>query len=97
MKNYIRREGYLNRHNEPLPNERVVINIAYEDSDGEHKFLCEWKPYDPTEYVDVPPEFRPIKGYLGTAEVISGKHKGIGFHAWDQNDSEFIYYQLTEL
>ena len=36
----------------------------------------------------------PGVGYLGTARVISGKHKDIGFHAWEQNDYEFVYYSL---
>ena len=35
----------------------------------------------------------PCEGYLGTAKVIEGRYTGIGFHAWEQNDSEFIFHK----
>jgi hypothetical protein len=35
------------------------------------------------------------EGYLGTAKVIKGRYVGIGFHAWEQNNSEFIWYAVV--
>lgn len=35
-------------------------------------------------------ENMPSKGYLGTAKIDEGMYKGVGFHAWEQNNSEFI-------
>lgn len=89
MKNLKNREGYKNRHTDELPKEACIIKIIHEDSFGEAIFLCEWKPFNEQEYTN---KMLPDKGYLGTAEVISGTFKGIGFNAWQQNNSEFIYY-----
>jgi len=35
------------------------------------------------------------EGYLGTVKVIEGRYVGIGFHAWEQNNSEFIWYAVV--
>lgn len=73
-------KGFLNRHKNPLPNEKCIIKIFHEGI----VFITEWEPRDSDSTAD--------KGYLGTARVISGEFKGIGFHAWEQNDHEFLYY-----
>ena len=83
--------AYLNRKEHPLPTERSLIRILKEDTDGWHEHVCEWKPHHPSMWPHARP--KPAEGYLGTAKVI-GKWEGIGFHAWEQNDSEFVYYEL---
>lgn len=89
MKNLQHRQGFKNRHTDGLPNRVCPIYIVKEDEDGEHLYLCEWTPYNPDNYA---PNDQPAPGYLGTAKVIFGRYKGIGFHCWEQNDYEFIYY-----
>lgn len=92
-KNLAKREGWKNRHAERLPNQKEVINITVKDIDGEHNFLCDWDPFDKGRYND---KNMPSQGYLGTATVIDGKSKGIGFHAWEQNNSEFVYWNVGQ-
>lgn len=92
-KNLEKREGFLNRHVVGLPKQKAVIKIVTKDIDGEHIDLCEWSPFDPNNYKGAT---LPGKDFLGTAKVIEGKFPGIGigFHAWECNNSEFIYYSL---
>ena len=93
-KNLEKREGFLNRHVDGLPKQKVVMKVVTNDSQGEHIDLCEWRPFDPKNYkegVEI-----PGKDYLGTVKIIEGKFKGIGFHAWDSSNSEFIYYQIIK-
>ena len=87
------REGWYNRHLTALPNKECVINIIHKDIDGEHEHLCEWKPFNKSEYTSAN---MPGEGYLGTATVIKPPFEGIGFHAWEQNNSQFIYYKIIE-
>ena len=76
-----------------LPNKECIINIIHKDIDGEHEHLCEWKPFNKSEYTSAN---MPGEGYLGTATVIKPPFEGIGFHAWEQNNSQFIYYKIIE-
>ena len=92
MKNTEQREGWVNRNTNGLPTEPTTMKVATKDVDGEHVYLCEWKPFDKSQYSE---KDMPGEGYLGTASVIEGRYKGIGFHAWQQNNSEFVYYQLV--
>jgi hypothetical protein len=90
MKNLELREGYKNRHVDGLPKEKTVMTVIHSDTDGEHSYVCEWTPFNKESYK----EWNiPSEGYLGTVQVIEGRFKGIGFHAWEQNNSEFIYYK----
>lgn len=82
---------YKNRLTDGLPDQPCDIRIIKTDVDGDHTYLCRWQPFDPTKYTE---STMPAQGYLGTAKVISGPHKGIGFHAWAQNHYEFIYYEV---
>jgi len=91
MKTLELKEGFLNRHIVGLPKEICNIEIIYKDTFETEVVLCEWKPFNPNNYK---PENMPAKGYLGTCIEISGKFIGIGHHAWEQNDSEFIYYKI---
>lgn len=91
-KNLEQREGWINRNIDGLPKEKSTIKIINKDVDGEHIHVCEWKPFDKSEYRE---NDMPGTGYLGTARVIQEPHMGIGFHAWDQNNSEFIYYKIV--
>lgn len=75
-------KGFLNKHDNPLPDKQCIIEIIVNDEN----YLCDWEPKDENTIAD--------KGYIGTAKVISGKYKGIGFHAWEQNDYEFINYKI---
>lgn len=90
-KTKISKIGYLNRKCKGLPKEEVMICIIMEDIDGEHTYNCSWHPFNESEYNE---NNMPAEGYLGTARVVSGKYKGIGFHAWKQNNQEFIYYKI---
>lgn len=74
-----------NRKEEPLPNKECLISILVE---GEW-IECRWKPYKKENYSD---ELLPSEGYLGTAYTLMSPV--IGFHAWEQNDSEFLNYKL---
>jgi len=64
-----------------LPNEKCAIEIFNE---GEW-LACEWNPRATDSQADV--------GYLGTARTTAGTIQ-IGFHAWEQNNSEFQYFYL---
>lgn len=92
IKNVKQRKGFINRHIDGLPKKIVTIKVVTEDYDGEHIDTCEWKPFDPKNYVGIQ---MPGEGYLGTATVIEGQYPGIGFHAWEQNNSEFVYYAIV--
>lgn len=92
MKNTEQRYGFLNRYLTKLPDHKCNIKVIVKDYNCEYIHLCEWKPFDKSQYTG---SKLPSKGYLGTATVIEGKYIGIGFHAWEQNNSEFVYYQLV--
>jgi len=93
MKNLSHREGFLNRHITELPTKKCVMKVVTNDIDGEHIDLCEWEPFDIGKYNG---KTLPAEGYIGTVSVIEGRYIGIGFHAWQQNDSEFIWYSIVE-
>lgn len=83
---------FVNRHKNGLPNETAIIKIVVNDISGEHIHHCRWEPFDKNQYNE---NNMPVKGYLGTARVIEGIYSGIGFRAWEQNDSEFILYSIA--
>lgn len=89
MKNLEQREGFVNRHIYGLPEKITTMKVVTKDIDGEHIYLCEWDPFDKSQYSK---DNMPADGYLGTAKVIEGRYSGIGFNAWEQNNSEFIWY-----
>lgn len=92
MKNLKQRKGFINRNIDGLPLKRTIIKVITNDSDGEHVDICNWKPFNPKNYAE---HQLPSYGYLGTATVVNGQYPGIGFHAWKQNNSEFVYYQIV--
>ena len=81
----------INRHEKGMPLNECKIIIVYHDHSGTQLIPCDWHPFNPDNYSD---ENIPAKGYLGTAEKNTGEHKGIGFHAWEQNDYEFTEYYI---
>lgn len=83
--------GYISRKATPMPDYVCPIYVLKKSENKWEEYLCEWVP---TQALKAPEE--ASEGYLGTASVISGQFKGIGFHAWEQNNSEFIYYRLVE-
>jgi len=83
------RKGFINRHETPLPDYSCQIEIIKTDSYQSQIMSCDWIPFDASKYHK---DHMPSKGYLGTARKNAGEYKGIGFHAWKQNDHEFIYY-----
>lgn len=91
MENNTDKNGYFNRKHIKLPNEKMIIDIIVSDIDGEKFHKCEWIPFKKEDYNE---NNQPTQGFLGTAVIIEGKHAGNGYHAWDQNDSEFIYYKF---
>ena len=91
--------NWLNRKEIPLPKEQCKIIIKH--SDGELTGM--WHPYNPNDYH---PDTQPHEGYLGTVVIPIidpiflkyWKQKEIptvGFHAWTQNNSEFIEYKIV--
>jgi hypothetical protein len=92
MKNLQQRDGFINRHTNGLPDHKCAIRIIVSDVSGEDIFLCEWNPFDKSQYSETD---MPSEGYLGTARVIFGRYSGIGHHAWEQNNSEFIWYKIV--
>ena len=94
MKNLEQKEGFSNRHTDGLPNKITTMRVVQKDADGEHIHLCEWHPIDRNQYSR---NTMPSEGYLGCAIVIEGKYKGIGFNAWQQNNSEFVWYNIINI
>ena len=90
MKNLEKRKGFLNRHTDPLPITKCVIRVVINDSTGERTDLCEWEPTERSK------RHTTSTGYLGTAIIIAGENKGLGYCVWQQNDSEFIWYNVVE-
>ncbi|WP_107039950.1 hypothetical protein [Brumimicrobium mesophilum] len=89
MKNTKAKEGWLNRHVDGLPTGKCKLIIDLEPfvgPDENANFLCYWHPVADKEI--------HTKGYLGTATVGENRN-GIGFHAWEQNNSEFVYYKIV--
>jgi hypothetical protein len=92
MKNLEKREGYLNRHLNPLPVDNVYpIEFISNDVDGEHTYKGLWYPSLPDKYTE---ENKPAKGFLGHIRITEPYN--IGFNAWEQNDSEFVYYKILK-
>jgi hypothetical protein len=75
-------KGFINRKYNSLPNEACIIQILQ----NETIFLCSYLPH----LYNTPPTL------IGQATVVEGKHKGIGFNVWNNNDSEFIYYKIIQ-
>lgn len=85
MPDYYKALGFLNRHENPLPDYKCAIKIIHIDVDGPSTLLCSWDP-------------NSIQGkIIGTARVIYGQYTGIGFHVHKTNNEEFIWYQIVDL
>jgi hypothetical protein len=92
MKNLDKKEGYLNRHLNPLPTDNVYpIEFLYDDYDNQHVYKGLWYPALSDNYTE---NNIPLQGYLGTVKVKEPLDQK--FYAWKQNDSEFIYYKLLK-
>lgn len=91
MKNLESKKTFLNRHTDGLPSRPCLIEILVNDSAGEHLEICSWTPFDENNYIG---RQLPAEGYLGTAKGVADTNRNIGWHAWQQNNSEFIYYKL---
>ena len=93
MKNESEIEGYKNRHISPIPDKECFIEalISYHDTDI--IVYCKWQPLDKSRYNKntMPPE-----GYLGTAKVVRGLMLSSEYHVWEQNNRDFIYYNIIE-
>lgn len=85
--------GYVSRFSKPLPEDPCTIAILKDELEGEQEYICEWKSAHAKRFDS---DVQPSEGYLGTAKVIEGPYKGIGFHAWEQNVYEFEYYQIID-
>jgi hypothetical protein len=86
--------GFVNRHKHPLPKKKCLMEILVNNwEEGERAFLCYWKPFNKSDYSKTN---MPSEGYLGSAKVIHGHYYGFEFHAWEQNDSEFVWYSVSD-
>lgn len=90
-KNLLQRDGFINRHREGMPEEKCSIKILVDEQGKEVSYSCQWFPFVRADYSE---DDMPPNGYLGTAKVTAGKYSGIAFHAWSENNSEFIWYSL---
>ena len=85
--------NYLNRKKNPLPLVETKMSILK----AGNQIKGVWKPFNPNDYTA---ETMPSKGYLGTFEgqvesQINPKSiVTIGYHAWEQNNFEFLMYKL---
>jgi len=77
------REGWLNRHINGLPKNNTNIIILYDDIDGQHEIICNWKEY----VFDENMENTKNEFLLGTATSIDIEIPKIGFHLWSCNNS----------
>jgi len=93
MRNLNARKDYKNRHLDGLPVDKAIVRIIRKDAgeDVERVLLCQWHSYKKEDYVK---GFQPHEGYLGTMRIVEEDYNGVGFNAWEQNNSEFIYYKL---
>ena len=73
----------FDRKVDAMPSGKCAIGIF---NDGEW-LDCEWNPRTADSQADV--------GYIGTARTTDSTIQ-IGFHAWEQNDSEFRYFCLPQ-
>lgn len=83
MKNLEVKEGYKNRHLDGLPDTVVYIKIIHSGNDG--VILCKWYPVTNGQH--------SWGTVLGTAR----DSNGLGYHAWLENNDEFVYYSLVDL
>lgn len=96
MKNLDPKEGWLNRHIDGLPDKDVKMEIIHHSMNEDDICLCNWHPFKKENYRE---SDMPGEGYLGTVRLIESqkdgkRYTGIGFHAWGQNNSEFVYYRI---
>ena len=100
MKNTNSLEGWKNRHTEALPTEpcHIKIRILQPEAEGYEVAVCRWVPCSTDQLM------KPHKGFLGTAygAPITPVTKywtlwaksTVGYRVWEQNDNEFVYYQV---
>ena len=92
MKNLGKRKGFINRHIEGMPKQQCKVKVVTNDVGCENIFICEWEPFDRLRHRENYAE----RGYLGTVKIIEGRYKGIGFHAWEHSNSEFVWYAVLD-
>jgi len=95
MKNLEKREGYLNRHLNPLPVDNIYpIEFISNNLEGEHIYKGLWYPALADKYDE---ENKPIKNYLGYVKTKEPHNScDISFYVWEQNDSQFVYYKILK-
>jgi len=86
------KQTWLNRHETPLPDEECVIQIKLQGDPKIHGYpevlTGNWVPFNPGDYGV---RAKLSEGYIGTFRDNLTK---LGFHAWQQNDSEFVEYRV---
>ncbi len=87
MKNLEVKEGYLNRHLNPLPTDKeIFIKIIHNGNDG--IVDCRWFPN------------QHKSDCLGTARRYTQLGKSLilhtGYNVWEPNNDEFIYYSVID-
>lgn len=86
------------KDNESLPKENKKIIFLYKDVDIINLFVGDWIPYGVIRNENLFYELNefgiggmfPANGYLGCVKILYNRK--ISFNAWEQNNSEFIFW-----
>lgn len=74
-----------------MPDNVCKMEIVVTELGKDRKVKVEWHPFEKANYNEGK---MPSTGYLGTAYETTERGIKIGYHAWRQNDSEFIYFKI---
>ena len=90
---------YNDRRIIPLPLENCRLRIVIKDwKDNKQEYMeivGNWEPYN-GKYSTKINDTLPNKGYLGTLYHLTENNIKIGYNAWQQNSSEFIFYKILK-
>lgn len=78
------KDGFVNRHETPLPMTNCKISIIINDSTGERIELCDWFPRN-SNIIDA-------DGHIGTARTM----EGTCHYAWEGSENKFIFYRIEK-
>lgn len=81
------REGWRNRHTDPMPSEACNMMIQYGEAGGkEGELVGRWFPNEDNTKTNLIGTFRCIGHFY--------PYSSFGIHTWRNNDSEFTYYKI---
>ena len=70
-----------------LPKDACEITIWVLGQD----FKADWRPFTFDDYNE---ENLPPPNFMGTATIKEGTLKGVGMHAYQHTNEEFVFYKL---